>query len=152
MRRRISIRGCVRPSVGPSVRGSVSIKEKRVPGASYVGYPTLLSVRNNCLRMGELLSSLVSYAILCQQRYTFPPRFPHLAFAEKQYHQSIHILRSNNQFQIMTEHPEHPERTNSKPLVGTIDPVLKKSHAKYIEGWQPNEIYSGNGSLRIWMF
>ena len=29
------------PSVCPSVRGSISIKEKRVPGASYVGYPTL---------------------------------------------------------------------------------------------------------------
>ena len=88
--------------------------------------------------MGELLSSLVSYAILCQLRYTFPPRFPHLAFAEKQYHQSIHILRSYNQFQKMTEQERqsqlHPERTNSKPLVGTIDPVLKKSHAKYIEG------------------
>ena len=50
MRRRISIRGCVRPYVRPSVRpwvrpwvrGSVSIKEKRGLGASYVGYPTLL--------------------------------------------------------------------------------------------------------------
>ena len=41
MRRRISIRGCVRPFVGPSVRGSVSIKEKRGLGASYVGYPAL---------------------------------------------------------------------------------------------------------------
>ena len=45
MRRRISIRGCVRPYVRPSVRpwvrGSVSIKEKRGLGASYVGYPTL---------------------------------------------------------------------------------------------------------------
>ena len=45
MRSRISIRGCVRPSVRPSVRpwvrGSVSIKEKRGLGASYVGYPNL---------------------------------------------------------------------------------------------------------------
>ena len=39
MRRRISIRGCARPSVGPSV----SIKEKRGLGASYVGYPALLN-------------------------------------------------------------------------------------------------------------
>ena len=30
-------------SVRPSVRGSVSIKEKRGLGASYVGYPTLLT-------------------------------------------------------------------------------------------------------------
>ena len=30
------------PSVRPWVRGSVSIKEKRELGASYVGYPTLL--------------------------------------------------------------------------------------------------------------
>ena len=45
MRRRISIRGCVRPSVRPWVRpwvrGYVSIREKRRLGASYVGYPTL---------------------------------------------------------------------------------------------------------------
>ena len=52
MRRRISIKGCVRPSVRPSVcpyvrmsvGPSVSIKGNavyRVLGASYVGYPAL---------------------------------------------------------------------------------------------------------------
>ena len=57
MRRRISIRGYVRPSVrpwvrpsvGPSVRGSVSIKEKRELGASYVEYPALLCFPLNVL-------------------------------------------------------------------------------------------------------
>ena len=56
MRRRISIKGCVRPwvrpwvrgSVGPSVCPSVSIKGNavyRVLGASYVGYPTLFNLQ-----------------------------------------------------------------------------------------------------------
>ena len=44
MRRRISIRGCVGPYVRPSVVPSVSIKEKRGLGASYVGYPALLTL------------------------------------------------------------------------------------------------------------
>ena len=43
MRRRISIRGCVRPSVRPSVRMSRVIfeGEKRLLGASCAEYPAL---------------------------------------------------------------------------------------------------------------
>ena len=41
----VSVRPCVRPSVRPWVRESVSIKEKRGLGASYVGYPALFCCR-----------------------------------------------------------------------------------------------------------
>ena len=65
MRRRISIRGCVRPSVRPSVcpwvRMSVSIKEKRVPGASYVGYPTLLIFLEGCGYSFQMSSCVTNY-------------------------------------------------------------------------------------------
>ena len=41
MRRRISIRGCVRSSVGPSVRRSVTPSLRRLLGASYAEYSAL---------------------------------------------------------------------------------------------------------------
>ena len=75
MRRRISIRGCVRPSVRPSVRGSVSIKEKRGLGASYVGYPTLF------LFSPLLASSFPSYLFLVSKSYI--PTFPSKVYGEK---------------------------------------------------------------------
>ena len=48
MRRRVSIRGCVRPPVRPSVRPSVRLSRVifgRVPGASCAVYLALLTSR-----------------------------------------------------------------------------------------------------------
>ena len=65
MRRRISIRGCVRPSVRVSVRGSVSIKEKRGLGASYVGYPNLFFLQPISFTRGQDSKYIFNIKLLC---------------------------------------------------------------------------------------
>ena len=74
MRRRISIRGCVRPSVRvsvrPWVRGSVSIKEKRGLGASYVGYPNLFLQQLNSIVLCQIYHHILFFSGLSDTTVT----------------------------------------------------------------------------------
>ena len=62
-------------SVGPWVRMYVSIKEKRVPGASYVGYPTLFSAFFRISMSVTLRGNLLLWNVICVSTSGKSPRY-----------------------------------------------------------------------------